>query len=295
MRVVKPVTFVPATHLISSNAAEAYSAWSSGTTYANNVIVDYGTHLYQSLQPSNTAHQPDTSPTWWAEIGPDNTHAMFDSQVSTVTTSSSPLTIVLATGAVNCVALLGLVGTTLTVSATDGPGGPSIYSRTVDLDGTQILDWYDYFFESFSQLTEVVLTDLPPYGNSRLTLSLTSGSSVAIGQVVFGNSYFIGHTEYGATAGIIDYSRKDTDSFGVTTFVQRAYSKRMSARLMLKNTALNRVQQLLSGLRATPCVWIGTDDSDYNPLVVYGFYRDFSLDVAYPQDSYCSLEIEGLT
>lgn len=110
-----------------------------------------------------------------------------------------------------------------------------------------------------------------------------------------GTFYTLGDTQYGASVGIIDYSRKETDAFGVTTFVRRAYSKRMSAKLMLDNVQMNKVQRVLADLRATPCAWIGADDVTYAPLVVYGFYKDFSIEVAYPTASYCSLEVEGLT
>jgi hypothetical protein len=95
--------------------------------------------------------------------------------------------------------------------------------------------------------------------------------------------------------GIVDYSKKDTDAFGVTTFTRRAYSKRMSAKMMLENAQINKVQRVLADLRATPCAWIGTDVTGFEPLTVYGFYKDFSIDVAYATTSYCSTEIEGLT
>lgn len=295
MKVIAPTTFVAATHLVSSTAVETYSAWAAGTTYAKDAYVDYGTHIYQSLVNSNTGNTPSTSPTFWVLVGPDNTHAMFDDQISTATTSTSPLTVVLDTGLANSLALFGLVGSQVTVNVTDGAAGPNVYSRTVSLDGTFIFDWYMYFFEPYVQVEELVLTDLPPYATARLTVSLTGPSTVQIGQLVFGTQYELGDAEYGATVGIIDYSRKDTDEFGTTTFVERAFSKRMTARLMLDTVQISRVQQVLARVRAKPSVWVGVPgDSTFNPLTVYGYYRDFSVDVAYPTKSYCSLEIEGL-
>jgi hypothetical protein len=48
-------------------------------------------------------------------------------------------------------------------------------------------------------------------------------------------------------------------------------------------------------LRAKPCVWIAADDPLLQePLIVYGFYKDFSTDIAYPSYSMCSISIEGL-
>jgi len=294
MKVIKPTTFVEATHLVSTNAVETYAAYNAATTYAKGARVDYGTHIYESLVNSNTGNTPSTSPTFWVLVGPDNVHAMFDDQISTATVSTSPLTVVMTPGLMNSLALLGLVGNQVVVTITDGAGGPTVYSRTVSLDGSYVYDWYMYFFEPFTQIGEVVFTDIPPYPNARMTLTLSGSGTVAIGQLSFGTFYELGDAEYGATAGITDYSRKDTDEFGATTFVERAFSKRMTARLMLDAMQMNKVQRVLSDIRAKPAVWIGAEGEAYQPLVVYGFYRDFTIDVAYPTKSYCSLEIEGL-
>ena len=297
MKVIKPTTITDAM-IVSTNAVEAYAAWAVGTTYAKDAKVDHGTHYFNSLVNSNVGNDPDTSPTFWENIGPDNKHAMFDGQISTATTkATSPLTVTLAPGIANAVAMLGLVGSSVTVTMTDGAGGPTVYTRTVDLDGTIITDWYMYFFEPFVQLGEVVLTDLPPYSNGRITMTLTSGGSVAIGEFLVGAVYEIGETdlEHGATIGIIDYSRKDTDpDTGVVTFVPRAYSKRMSGQFLLSNGAIGGVQQILASIRATPSVYIGSEGADYSALIVYGFYRDFSIDIAYPTHSWCRIEVEGL-
>lgn len=298
MKVIKPKT-VSAGMVLSSNAVEAYAAWSSGTTYSINQKVDYGTNYYNSLVGSNTNNLPDVvGSTFWQLIGPDNKHAMFDGQVSTKTTrATAPLTVTIASGIVNSVALLGLIGQSVTITVRDGGASPAVYTRTVGLDGTIILDWYMYFFEPFVQLGEVVLTDLPPYLNAQITMSLTSGSAVSIGEMLIGTVYTLGAvgTEQGATVGIIDYSRKDTDpDTGVTTFVERAFSKRMSGQFLVNNESINGVQRILADVRAVPSVYIGSENAAYAPLVVYGFYRDFSIDIAYPTKSWCRLEIEGL-
>ena len=128
-------------------------------------------------------------------------------------------------------------------------------------------------------------------------MTLSSGSAVAIGEFLVGTVYSLGENalEHGATIGIIDYSRKDTDpDTGLTTFVQRAYSKRMSGQFLLENGSISGVQKILSSVRAVPSVYIGSEDTDYSALIVYGFYRDFSIDIAYPTHSFCRIEVEGL-
>jgi hypothetical protein len=222
MKVIKPVTVTDAM-ILASNAVEAYAAWSSGTTYAKDAKVDYGTHYYNSLVNSNLNNIPDVvGSTFWEFIGPDNKHAMFDGQVSTETTkATSPLTVTVACGIVNSVGLIGLTGSSVTITVRDNGASPPVYTRTVGLDGTIITDWYMYFFEPFVQLGEVVLTDLPPYLNGQITMSLSGGGAVAIGELIVGTVYTLGDEalDQGATIGIIDYSRKDTDpDTGVTTF-----------------------------------------------------------------------------
>jgi len=286
------------TGLVYSNATETFAAWSSATTYSKDQQVDYQESIYISLVNTNTNNIPSVpNSTFWARVGPDNRASMFDGQISTLTTSSTPLTIVLSTGIINSTALLGLSGNSAAIHVTDGPSSSVIYSKTIGLDGTVLNDWYMYFFEPFVQKGEVVLTDLPPYNSGYLVMILSGASTVSIGELMVGTVYSLGEydLEQGATIGIIDYSRKDTDpDTGKTTFVQRAYSKRMSGQFLIGNGSLNGVQRILSDIRAVPSVFIGSEGEDYSPLVVYGFYRDFSIDIAYPTQSFCRLEVEGL-
>ena len=303
MKAIKPTPITPAL-LVSTTATETYAEYNAGTTYALDDIVTIAAtqRMWQCILDPSTGNPPATSPLYWTDIGPSNMGAMFDAEISTQTSATSPLTVVITPGYCNSLALFGLEGTTLEVTVRDALAGNIVYGddtltgpRVIDLDGTVISDWYQYYFEPFVQRAEVVLIDLPPYGDAHITISITGTGTVKCGQVVLGTFYELGDTEYGATAGIIDYSRKTTNTAGITTFEQRAYSKRVSLRMMLPNAQLNKVQRVLADLRATPCAWVGVDIDGYEPLTLYGFYRDFSIDVAYATQSYCSIEIEGLT
>jgi len=296
MKVVKP-TAITAAMLVSTTATETYTAWNAATAYVvDDIVLRTATErLYQRLVDGTTATAPESDTTNWLDIAPSNKWAMFDGEISTATTRTTSLTVVLKPGYVNSLGLFGLVGSSIAVTVRDALAGNIVYTHSQTLDGIIIADWYQYFFEPSVQLAELVLTDLPPYGDAHITVVLTGTGTVECGICLVGTFYTLGDTQYGASVGIIDYSRKETDAFGITTFVQRAYSKRMSAKLMLGNGQMNKVQRVLADLRATPCAWIGADDVTYAPLVVYGFYKDFSIEVAYPTMSYCSLEVEGLT
>lgn len=296
MKAIRPISMAAA-NLYSTTATETYSAWNGATAYlVDDVVLLTSTQrLYKRLVAGTTATSPDADTTNWVDIGPTNQWAMFDNQVSTQTTASTNLTVVVKPGLVNSAAFFGLEGTQLAVTVRDALAGAIVFTETVVLEGAVIADWYQYFFEPFAQLGEVILSDLPPYGDAHITVVVSGGGTVKCGIAAFGTLYDLGDTLSGASASITDYSRKETDEFGITTFVRRAYSKRMSARMVLPNARINKTQQVLADLRATPCAWVGSSTLGYEPLTVFGFYRDFSIDVAYASTSFCSLEVEGLT
>jgi len=295
MKVIKPITY-NASQLISTSAVETIAAYAAGTTYALGAKVLYLERLYESLVASNLGNTPSTSPTKWLDYAPSNRTAMFDSEVSTASTATSPFVVVTKPNAIfDSIAYLNLTGTSLNVKVQNGVGGTEVYNKTIQLDDTPVLDWFMYYFEPYDFLSEVVLTDIPPYTNGVITSTLTGDTTVQIGSLLYGTNYLIGSTQYGASVGIRDYSVKNTDDFGNTTFVQRAFSKRMETDIFMDNSKLNFNYKLLSDLRAVPSVWIGSDDSSYKPLIVFGYYRDFNITIQYPTFSLCSLQIEGLT
>jgi len=298
MKVIKPTSFTSGM-LVSTTATDPNPAYAAGTTYAVDAIVSYSNRLYQSVVSSNTGNQPDISPAFWIDIGPTNPYGMFDRTVTYGTSSTETLTVVLTPGRFDSLALINLDCDLCSVTIRDGAGGPIIYENLIGLSGAFITDWSEYFFiDPLFKRTQVILSNLPQFANAHLTITLTGGTglTISLGELIFGAMFEIGGTQYGASAGILDYSRKVTDDFGNVTFVERPFSKRINASVFVLNSRLNRVQQLMYSLRATPVVWIASESVNLEEaLVVYGFYRDFSTDIAYPAHSIMSLEIEGLT
>jgi hypothetical protein len=293
MKVIKPVALTSAM-LISSTVAETeYAAYAAATNYAVGTRTIYLSAVYESVQTPNTGHAPDVSPLYWAKVGPSNRWAMFDAEVNTQTVATTSMTVVLKPGLCNSLVLFNLVGAALVITVRDGLAGPVLYTKAVNLDGSVVVDWYQYFFEPIAQLTSVVLTDLPAYGNAHITITIT-GSTVMCGHVALGSVYGLGDTEYGVNFGITDYSRKETTATGTTTLVKRKFARKLSASLTVKKDQVTKVNQTLENLRATPCAWIATDAPGYEPLTIFGFYSNFSITVQYATRSLCSLEIQGL-
>lgn len=299
MKVIKPITFQES-QLISTTALNADANWSSGTTYPTGQVVTYSGKRWESLQNTNLNKQPDTNPTWWLDLGADNKHAMFDIVIGTSTTALETMTVVIKPGEIfDSIAIINLDAAFAKVTIRDGVSGPIVYERTAGLSGENVQDWYQYFFyDPLLKQTQVIFDQIPPYSNAHITLEVEAspGEYASIAQIVYGNISDIGTTQYGVNAGIVDYSIKNTDEFGNTSFVKRAYSKRVSAQVIVENSQLNRVQNYLYSIRATPAVWLVSDDPTFQEaLIVYGWYRDFSTDISYPTFSMMSIEIEGLT
>lgn len=298
MKVLAPLTVTEGMLTSSTLAEDEYSAWNSGTTYASGDRAIHVHKVWESQAGSNTNHNPatDTAGDWWLEVGPTNRWAMFDGSVSTASTDASDIEVVITPSAVvDGVAIVAGVGDSVRVLMQDG--STTVYDQTQSLDSTPIDDWERYFFADQVLAGELLFSDLPRYYGATITVTVAAATGGAqVGVLALGRLHDLGIVEAGASAGITDYSRKETDTFGTTSLLQRTYAKRSQQRMKLDTDDLRRVQALLSGLRAQPAVWVGSDNTTrFSPLVIFGWFRSFSIDIAGPVVSYCSLEIEGLT
>lgn len=279
---------------------DTYKQWASGTTYAaGDVIIDLRTHhAYESLQGSNTGKDPTTgaNPTWWLDLGATNRWAMFDLSNSSVSSAAEEIDATVMPGTMcDTVALLNMTASQVQVIVTSVTGGGTVYDQTFDMtDPGQITDWRKYFFEPLTYKSDLIVTDLPPYSDMVIRVIATySGGIAQIGAFITGMAGDLGDTVYGASSGIIDYSRKEADDFGNYTFVERTYSKTGQFRIVVPNTVLDSVFTRLARLRATPVLYRGS--GDYASTWIFGFYRNMETVIEHPQNSALNLEIEGLT
>jgi hypothetical protein len=310
MKILKPHIISDLT-LTSSTVPEPDdgdgTVWSGTAAYtAGAVVYMPATHLrYRAVvdigAPTTGTNPPPTdasvSPSKWSGLGATNRWRMFDNVVGTATVGESPLKVVLRPGSTSGVAALELVGRSASVVMKDAPGGTEVYRRDIELDGTIIESFFDWFYAEYVGLTDFVLTDLPSqFGTCELTLEVeNSGAPAEVGVYKPGLVIDIGETQYGASIGILDFSRKERNAFGDMGVTERAFSKRANFTVITEKIAFNRIFRTLASLRATPCIYIGTEEPGYEPFLIYGFYKDFTIDVPYPTHNLCSIEVEGLT
>ena len=300
-QVTRAADVITGSGLVYTTLTESNPEWSSATTYALGANVVYGIYgTYKSLQSGNLNHTPPiVSPftdAYWVRTGPTNKMAMFDDQVSSASTGTSDIIFAVVGSAIDSVALLNIQASKTSIAVTDKDTKALVYHNSQQLSGGESLDWYGYFFyDADTQKTSSIYLDIPPAANSLITIKVSGTGTISVGSYINGQIKTLGNTQYGVSAGIIDYSKKETDEFGNTTFIKRNFSKRMNASVSLTNANLNRVQRILYDLRATPVLWLASTDAQFEePLIIFGFYRDFSTEISYPTHSICNLQVEGL-
>jgi hypothetical protein len=264
----------------------------AGGSAINTSGTQSGTHT--ATANPNIGMAPRDHPEFWLDRGASNRWAMFDQYNTSQSTAPSEIEVEIEpTGRINIIALLNISAASVQIVAEDEVDG-EIFNQTYSMVSTAgITDWYAYFFEEIIRKGDLVV-ELPPYVAPTVTVTFTdAGETVKVGTLILGQVKNIGGTVYGATVGITDYSRKDTDDFGNYTIVERAFSKRGEFKVWCDTNLYDEIQRVLALYRATPIVFLGTDE--FACSQIYGFYKSFDLEFTGPNKSYCSLEIEGLT
>jgi len=307
MQVVRPMT-VTESMLVSStipepDTARSESVWNSATAYvAGDEVIRTQTHRRYEAIDATTNEVPEDNPEVWLDIGPTNRFAMFDNVISTrsVDDDAYPEIVVRVQQEwIDTVALFGVFGdgfVEVKVFAADGVtqiGDTQIREMEISRN---ITDMWRYLTEPFTFLSEMLFRGLPIGYRNIVEVRLVSVSlAVEVGEIIFGVAQDLGSTEIGLRIGIEDFSRKEVDAFGNATLIPRRFAKLVNATCEVPNSGVNAVVGTLFDLRATPVVWVPTTQPELSATIVYGFYRDFYVTVAYHTHSLCQLEIEGIT
>ena len=248
-----------------------------------------------TLSTTITGSAPITNETAWARADSTNRWRMHDSSASTQTANADSIVNVyqLATIA-DRVALLNINCTNVNI-VVDDPTDGIVYNTSisgVEIDG--ITDYYKYCFGPIVRKSDILFSDLPKYPNAELTITITTGTgqTALCGICYIGQKLEAGQTGYGMQLGIQDYSVKTQDGYGNFQIRERDYSRKVSLLMKVDNSSVDSLHKFLAGYRATPAVYIGSNG--YAASYVFGFYKDFNIEIPHNAFSICSIEIEGL-
>lgn len=242
-----------------------------------------------------TCVAPVTDDASWARADSTNRWRMHDASASSQTANVDSIVNVYQLSQIaDTVALLNINCTNVNI-VVDDPTDGIVYDE--DISGTQIdgiTDYYKYCFEPIVRRTDILFRDLPKYPNAEMTVTITTGTgqTALCGVCYLGQKLEAGVTGYGMQLGIQDYSVKTQDDFGNYQIVERAYSRKVSLIMRLDNESVDSFHSFLSGYRAVPAVYIGA--TNYGASYVFGFYKEFNIEIPHAAFSVCSIEIEGL-
>lgn len=304
--VLVPLTITDA--MISSSTAAEPSAteteWNAGTNYTvGQECIRTSTHrVYTNLIAGIDATAPELTVTnpapRWQDTRPTNKWAAFDGEINTKSSVVTPLTYVLCPGIFNAIALYGLSGSSITISAKTAPGGAVFFTRTEDLSLPPV-DHYDYYFGRINPLTKILWRDIIPYEDPEVTITITAtaGVTVGAGMIAIGDLRSLavlegsGGTQYGSSVKPVTYSYIEPNSFGVTKIRKRTVATDLDIRVEVAkedaDTALQTIQDVLD----VPAAWIGSDVAYFSGLNTFGLA---SGNVVYgPNHSVISVQVKG--
>lgn len=273
MKVIPPVAITGAM-LVNSNVPETdHPEWAAGTTYALGArVIKAATHrVYESAITANVGQDPAAPNGAWFDAGPTNRWAMFDQAMGARSSRTGSITVTLAPGTpITALAVLDADAATVRVQVAGDP-----YDKTLALAGRAVLTFLDL-----------------PGLSANIIVTITGPATVAVGKLLIGNVFELGVTEASPSIGINDFSKRETDEFGVTRIVPRGWAKVATLRSKIPTEDVDSVQRRVAALRARASLWIG--EEGYDSLSIYGFFKSFSIDLALPTISFCSFSIEGM-
>lgn len=279
--------------------------WQSGTTYTfvsgENKQVTYNKRTYQLAATTtiNTTLPTSTSPSYWVDAGPSNRWASFDLLRNSASKNRNQLTIVLSTGTrVDTAVLVGMQGVRKAIiNVYSATAGGTMYTLNKDLTNREPTGWYDYFFSDITTSKSTVFTNLPPYSDAIISITLI-GSDIELGGVVLGKAVYLGSVQRGITSDVINFSTVTRDVFGNATMVQRRNVPKTNQTLFADKSLINNIRAVRDQLNAIPAAWIGLEDLPdqyfFETLLIIGFYKNFTINIDNPINITVNLELEEI-
>ena len=300
MRVTAPLPL----SLVSSNvSASAYDPWSGTTAYTRgdkvfyNPLSDIVGHEYEALTDHTNSPPVVDGTTDWIDLGPDNRSAMFDSKIGTVTSASGSILVsITPQGYFDSIALIRVLNA-ITITITVTRSGQTLYTDYFNAY-QDAAEWGGYFFGERIMLRNAV-SIIPQmfYKDCTVIVNIqgTAGQEVSCALLMIGRSYYLGVTSNEPKVGIQDYSTKEVDTFGNAFLLERAYADRASVNIQLNTAQLDAVRRKLATYRASPVLYdLNNDDTHYESLIIFGYYDEFDITLAFPTVSYCTLSVQSL-
>jgi hypothetical protein len=278
---------------------EAYTAYNAGANYGlDAIVIDPATHTRYESQVAGNTGQPLSDKTKWLPLGPTNRHAMFHYLRNGKTVSESDIVVVLRpVSRVNSVALKRIEGATVKVVMK--VGGNQVYAVTKQMIRRRSHGLYDFMYGPFRQVRNLLLTDLPPYRNAEITITISrpGAGRRACGACVIGTSIYLGDVEYDPESDQLNFSIIDRNEWGDATLYPKRTIPKAKMVIEFSRTRTDTVLAAREALNAVPAIYAGiTDYADgyFEPLFLLGVWKQFSINLREATRGFINLEVEDI-
>jgi hypothetical protein len=242
---------------------------------------------------------PENDAANWKAIRPTNKWAMFDHLRATQTTATGgPLTVVLQPGQrADSLGLLNLVGSSAKIQVHQGTTLVKEVEQSLIQRSSR--SWYEYYTSPIGQRSSLVLWDLPPFRNAKITVTIQPISGKAsCGRLSVGMGVEIGEAEWGLENDALNFSRIEREFDGTLALTARRSVPKANLRVRIDATNVPRMLKLREQLNAVPALWAGMARYPNSPyaeaFLMYGIYRRFPLKPTNKVYAWADLELEEM-
>ena len=281
-----------------TEAGIVYPIYVSGSSCdIGEIVTDLANHdLYQSLVAANTGN-PLTDTTKWKYIGKTNRFRLFDYDRNNRTSVPLTFTVVFAPGKrIDSICLDGILANSYTVTVTSVLGGGTIFTSTGSLNTRIVRTWYEHLTVPFTTQKSLNFFNIPPYTDCIVTVTLTATTGNAeLAALGVGREVAFGQTQYSAISDILNFSTVDRDDDGNAILVKRRNIPKSRQTVFCDKIAVNKIIETRDLLNAEPAFWYGIDnasDGYFEAVSMLGYYRDFSINLQYPENVILNFELE---
>jgi hypothetical protein len=279
------------------NAGIVYKVYDSGHNYhIGDIVTDLANHdLYQALV--NHSNEPLSDTTNWKYIGKTNRFRLFDYDRNNRTSVPLTFTVVFAPGKrIDSICLDGILANSYTVTVTSVLGGGTIFTSTGSLNTRIVRTWYEHLTVPFTTQKSLNFFNIPPYTDCIVTVTLTATTGNAeLAALGVGREVAFGKTQYSAISDILNFSTVDRDDDGNAILVKRRNIPKSRQTVFCDKIAVNKIIETRDLLNAEPAFWYGIDNSSdgyFEAVSMLGYYRDFSINLQYPENVILNFELE---
>lgn len=285
MNIIIPISITaamiqPGTSIAEPDLTTGEAAWVSGGTYAlGDERIRSTTHRVYECVQAHTGRPtlPEVDSAYWLDKRATQRWQPFDVYITTAASAVGSATYVLQPGFFNAVALYGMIGSGVAVTAKDAPGGTIVRSYSGDLF-EQALGLYELLFVPMLPREKLVIKDIPLGPTTELTITVSAdvGDPVAIGMIDVGDYRPVigtaewGGTQYGAGAELKDFSYIKFWPDGTTEIKQKGSATDLRGSVVMPASAADFAVATVRQVLGRPVACIATDATGYDYLNTFG-------------------------